>query len=301
MDQENMQLQPSNSPGASVVRPSQDDTAGALGARSCPACGASAQSIPATYIYALGRIEARFPSIAVEKEFAQITRRSENEGKTDNQVFHRILAARENRYLTRQMCWVMKVQGIETYVLHPRDPADFELLIGAIRPDPGPGDIDLVIGLQGPLAPPESCNGLSVPIVAFDQIYSFSRDAIIGAIPKPEQASTEQFRPAAEEVFDRIVQLTDNAGATDEQRALNYLAVRYPAIYARTAEQFVRDFSLVEVAVRFSRVSDTRRIADIIFSFTNRTTDFNEKFFVRVDVTEEFPFLSTKWSPYLVH
>ena len=128
-----------------------------------------------------------------------------------------------------------------------------------------------------------------------------SRLAHFSAIPKPEQAPAEQFHPAAEEVFDRIVQLADNAGATDEHRALNYLAVRYPPIYARTAEQFVRDFSLVEVEVRFSRVSATRRIADVIFSFTNRTTDFNERFFVRVDVTEEFPFLLMKWSPYLVH
>ena len=32
--------------------------------------------------------------------------------------------------------------------------------------------------------------------------------------------------------------MTDNAGATDEHRALNYLAVRYPAIYAKAAEAF---------------------------------------------------------------
>ena len=31
---------------------------------------------------------------------------------------------------------------------------------------------------------------------------------------------------------------------------------------------------------------------------SNRNTDFTEKFFVRVDVTEEFPFLVTKMSPY---
>lgn len=30
----------------------------------------------------------------------------------------------------------------------------------------------------------------------------------------------------------------------------------------------------------------------------NRNTNFIEKFFVRVDVTEEFPFLATKLSPY---
>ena len=45
------------------------------------------------------------------------------------------------------------------------------------------------------------------------------------------------------------MQLTDNAGATDEHRALNYLAMRYPAIYAKAAEKFGADFSLTGVEV----------------------------------------------------
>ncbi len=39
-------------------------------------------------------------------------------------------------------------------------------------------------------------------------------------------------------------------------------------------------------------------MVDVIFSYTNRSTDFTEKFYVRVDVSEEFPFLVTKMSPY---
>jgi hypothetical protein len=45
-------------------------------------------------------------------------------------------------------------------------------------------------------------------------------------------------------------------------------------------------------------LSGTRSIVDVIFSFTNRNTDFTEQFFVRTDITEEFPFLVTKLSPY---
>ena len=105
-------------------------------------------------------------------------------------------------------------------------------------------DIDVVIGMRGPIAPPELCNGLMVPIVVFDQIYSFDRDALIKAIPRPEKMTAKQFEAAAGEVFDRILQMTDNAGATDEHRALNYLAMRYPGIYAKAAEEFARDFSL---------------------------------------------------------
>ena len=155
-----------------------------------------------------------------------------------------------------------------------------------------------MIGIRGPIAPPDQCNGLMVPIVAFDQIYSFDRDALIKAIPKPAQTTAAGFGPTAEELFSRVMQLTDNAGATAEHRAVNYLAMRYPAIYAKTAEKFAESFSLTEVDVRPSPLSSTRNIVDVIFAYTNRTTDFEEKFYVRVDVTEEFPFLVTKMSPY---
>lgn len=264
----------------------------------CPTCSGRAASMPVSFVYALGRVEARFPSLAAEKEFAQATGRAETARKTDQETFHTVLSKRENRYLVRQLCWVLTIQGLETYLLQPRDPADIDLLVEAICPAPSPNDIDVVIGLRGPIAPPEMCNGLMVPIVAFDQIYSFHRDALIKAIPKPEKTTAAQFGPAAEELFNRIMQMTDNAGATDEHRALNYLAMRYPAIYAKAAEEFALDFSLTGVEVRPSPLSSTRNIVEVIFSYTDRKTDFTEKFFVRVDVTEEFPFLVTKLSPY---
>jgi hypothetical protein len=251
-----------------------------------------------SYVYAIGRVEARFPNLAAEKEFAQVTGRTETAGKTDQQTFHAVLSKPENRYLVRQLCWLLSIQGLETYLLRPRDPADINLLVEALRPEPSPNDIDVVIGLRGPIAPADMCNGLLLPLVAFDQIYSFDRDALIQAIPKPDTTAAEQFGPAAEELFDRILQMTDNAGATAEHRALNYLAMRYPAIYAKAAEEFGRDFSLTGVQVRPSPLSSARTIVDVIFAYTNRNTDFTEKFFVRCDVTEEFPFLVSKMSPY---
>jgi hypothetical protein len=271
----------------------------------CPTCGGAGAAgvspdgtgMP-SFVYAIGRVEARFPKLAAEKEFAQATGRTDSAGKTDQQTFHAVLSERENRYLIRQLCWVLTIQGLETYLLAPRDPADIDLLVEAIRPAPSPNDIDVVIGVRGPIAPPEMCNGLMVPIVVFDQIYSFDRAGLIQAIPKPDKISAEQFGPAAEELFNRIMQTTDNAGATDEHRALNYLAMRYPGIYGKAAEEFGRDFSLTGVEVRPSPLSSTRNIVDVIFSYTNRNTDFTEKSFVRVDVTEEFPFLVTKMSPY---
>jgi hypothetical protein len=168
----------------------------------------------------------------------------------------------------------------------------------AVRPLPSPLDLDVVVGVRGPIAPPEMCNGLMVPIVAFDQIYSFDREALIKSIPRPEKMTAKEFGPAAEELFDRIMLSTDNAGLDYEDRARNYLAVRYPAIYTTAAEAFARNSSLTALDVQPSPLSTTRKVVDVILSFTNRNTDVVDKFFTRVDVTEEFPFLVTKMSPY---
>ena len=105
----------------------------------------------------------------------------------------------------------MTIEGFETYILVPHDPADLDLLIEAVRGTPSPSDLDVVIGIRGPIAPPEMCNGLMVPIVVVDQIYSFDRQELIKAIPKPEKGSAKDFAPAAEELFDRIMQMADNA------------------------------------------------------------------------------------------
>jgi hypothetical protein len=52
------------------------------------------------------------------------------------------------------------------------------------------------------------------------------------------------------------------------------------------------------VEVQPSRLSNTRQIVDVILTYTNRQTDVAEKYLVRVDVTEEWPFLVTKQTPY---
>lgn len=276
---------PQHTPGEPVARPS------------APA-HVPEPSPPASFVFALGQVDPRFPSLAVEKEFAQVTGRADTAGQTDRQALHTILADRANRYLVRQMCWVFTIEGLETYLLAPRDSADFELLVETVRSGPRPTDVDAVIGVQGPLASPEVCNGLMVPIVVFDQLYSFDRDELIHQIPRPEDSPEEKFRATTAELLDRIMQMADNAGATDEHRALNYLAVRYPAIYAKAAEAHGAESALTAVDTRRSHLSSARTIIEVIFSYTHRRTDVTEKSFVRVDVTEEFPFLVTKLSAY---
>jgi len=172
----------------------------------CPTCAVPMQLNPANnnvttsaYVYALGRIEPRFPRLSVEKEYAQAAGRGETAGLTDRQALQTVLSEPQNRYLARQLCWVLTIEGLDTYILQPKDPADLQVLVESLSSTPQPLDVDVVVGLRGPIAPPDLCNGLMVPIVSFDQIYSFDRDSFIKSIPRPEKIPAEEFRPAAAE------------------------------------------------------------------------------------------------------
>lgn len=250
------------------------------------------------FVYALGQIEPRFPTLAVEKELAQVAGQDDASGLTDRQVLQSLLSEPGNRYLARQLCWVFTVQGLDTYILRPRVPGDIDLLVEAVRPTPRRTDIDVVIGVLGPIAPPDLCNALMLPIAIFDHIYSFDLEALLGAIPRAAKVKADQWEAATDEVFSRITQMNDNAGATDADRALNYLSVRYPAIYHKAAEKFAANSSLTAVEVRPSRLSGARDIVDVVFAYTDRSTDVTDKLFARVDVTEEFPFLVSKLAPF---
>jgi len=312
MEQNEVKEQPVNQAGdvnasPAIVSAPASRTGMALspqaGGGTCATCGGALESYSngtgmTSYIYALGRVEPRFPSLGVEKEFAMATGRAQTTGLTDRQALHDVLSKPENRYLVRQLCWVLTIEGLETYILQPRDPADFSLLVAALRPTPRPTDVDAVIGLRGPIATPEMCNGLTVPMVLLDQMYSFDIDSLVKSIPRPKEIPEKEFAQVAEELFMRIIQMADNAGATDEHRALNLLALRDRFIYAKAVEEVGANSSLTAVEVRPSTLSGVRKILEVIFSYTHRQTDVAEKFFVRVDVTEEFPFLVTKLSPY---
>jgi hypothetical protein len=303
MNEQLVTLAPGAPDAPAAVPSGVTPAANVLSPQACPTCGTGLASnggatAAAGYVYAIGRIEPRFPRLSVEKEFAQATGRAETAGLTDRAAIQKVLSQRENRYLARQLCWVMTIEGLETYILIPRDRTDFDLLVESLRAAPSPVDLDCVIGVRGPIATPDVCNGLLVPIVAFDQIYSFDRDSLIKAIPRPDKIPAAEFGAAAAEVFDRLMQIADNVGASDESRAMNYLAVRYQSIYASAVDAFARNASLTSVDVVRSRLSGTRNVVDVVFSYTNRNTDVTEKQFVRVDVTDEFPFLVTKLSPY---
>ena len=115
------------------------------------------------YVYAIGQVEPRFPNLAIHREYAQVVGRYDTQGRTDRQTMQFVLSQRENRYLARGRCagYSFTVEQLPMYLLVPRDPADIDLLIETLRADSREQDLDVLIGIRGPLYPPTHAEGWS--------------------------------------------------------------------------------------------------------------------------------------------
>ena len=68
----------------------------------CASCGAAAESngyeaTAPSFVFAIGRVEMRFPTLAVEKEFAQATSRADTKGLTAIGQFLVLSATKRSR------------------------------------------------------------------------------------------------------------------------------------------------------------------------------------------------------------
>ncbi|MFF8652654.1 cyanobactin maturation protease PatG family protein [Streptomyces huasconensis] len=251
------------------------------------------------YAFAIGQIRARFRDPGVEKEFTQVMGATDTKGLTTDEVLREVLARPENRYLARQMQYVLTIQGVDTYDVVPRYSDDYDKLISAVRPAPTPLDLDVVVGVRGPLATADSCNGFALPVLEFHQLYSFDRPTLFKAIQKPSGMSAARFRATADEVLTKILQITENAGATPEDRAANFVACRYEAVYLKTFEAFAGDYALTSIDVRPAAVGGDQDVMSFTVSYTSRTTDLTEKNSVLVATRYMNPYLLTRLGPSL--
>ena len=196
------------------------------------------------YVYAIGKISFRFPNMSLEKELRQASGRKAEDlkGNAMPEVLSKTLTDPNNRYIARQLCWIFEIENLPTYIIVPSHSDDIDRFIQGLRVAPEPNDIDVIIGRRGPIAGPERCNGLILPTVAVDQLYSFDRDTLIESIHKSKETNNKQFFKTADAVVEHVRQLADNVGSTDEHRAINYLTVRYDQIYTKTQLMQDRNF-----------------------------------------------------------
>jgi hypothetical protein len=336
-----------------VTRPAQMVTP-AHGPSGC-ACGApggictceSIGSSPSRFIYVLGTVDIKFPDQSISEELETVSRSTPEIGaqrpnESLRRYYWRVLSFKKDsdrtlpaRYVARQVCWVLKVEGQIAYYLSLRDLDDLPDLISCLkRPEPGVDlqpeddpedyqqgedhkqqhqDLDLFVGSSS-LNPADMCPGVTAPILAVDQLCSFKKKDILAWCKKTPStdvlaapaAARRRGRAAAvagepdapaERLFRILAQSADNLGDRDEWRALNYLAVRYKPIYEKYADM-ADEYDLDSVKVATSRLWRETRIVDAVFAFRQKNTGVVQKFFVRVDVGHLFPMIINQLAEY---
>jgi PatG C-terminal len=174
----------------------------------------------------------------------------------------------ENRYLARRLVWVLVVQGQDTFYLKPNEPSEFKLLLEAAA-----AEFSLVVGTGN--APADQKN---LPTVWFNQIYHFNLNGFFQNLCEhlgPDE-SRGQAQPVIEicrDRFERIIYTANNAGHQSPFRALNYLAVRYPAIYGETSKIIQQqNLKLIGLEVHHSQLNFGRKVENVIFAFKDGQT-----------------------------
>jgi hypothetical protein len=280
-----------------------------VGQSVCASCGAPtaggagvAAALPVSAtgapVYAVGRLEARFRNLGVEKEFQQLGGWVSGAEVTNDQLLQ-VLGAADNDYLARCLCWVFVIGGVDAFAVEGRDSADYQRLTRALPPaEDADKVVHAVVGSVG--SGISDCDPAGGPAVLPDMLLWFTVEEFLAALHEGNEEdpdADEVFRAAARDLFDRLTKRTRNRGLTDEHRALNYVTLRYSALYRAVAEARRDNKSLVGVDAHRLPPSGARRLAAVRLVFRSARTDIVEKFECVVDVTDRFPFLVSALSP----
>jgi len=275
----------------------------------------------------IGTIKPAFPSLSVEKEFLQaieppippVDPLTIPSPQSDAWYFQ-VLSKTANLYIAREMCWQFRMDAVSPYLVIPRSQNELLGIISASAPTPiNVVDFDVVIGRMGPAAPPEMCNGLVVPTIVCDESFDFTNQQYIAAIiEKLKQGSggVNPINPPVPNpdpklvafVFSTVLRMADNTGDTNNFRATNFLAVRYLQVYVLAYNMLTNNFSpkladpagyfLNSVSVKPAPVQGNQVIVDVVFAFLGQSTNTLIRWFCRVNVSGEFPFLVLPLTPY---
>jgi hypothetical protein len=249
------------------------------------------------YFYGVGIITADFPSLNVEKEFYQAAPANAPNPPTQRILFD-ILSKSENLYLAREMCWKFVINGgVTSFLIKPKSEIELYSMISAIEPGSSI-KLTAIIGEKGPISTPEMCNGLELPIIICEKVFSYSINSILDNIVN-DKISYQQ----AQYIFSRMIPLVDNTGDTDAFRAINFLSLNYYEIYRNiyTAEELNNDPDVVVyftgVQSHPSLVQGDSKLIDIIYSYSKSSEQI--KYVCRVDISGMYPFLVNPIVPYI--
>lgn len=261
----------------------------------------------ATPIYALGRLETRFPTLGFRQEF--ICRLNTLKPGGGDPLDETILPRDEPRstiahvlkvfpHLARSIHFYISVDEELCYWFQPTDQKMLDQVIEALALMDHPDAQVAAIGTKTPnagvltelgtsaqvlacsLIEPFSIFGCHNGIIDPDSLYAMFRNALIAACSNENDCSSLDSPSKFAEILHRIVGVPGNIGDQPEHRALNYLALHYPGAYLLAAHSAAIETQLLRKGPR----------SVVQISFIHETKSVIGT--VKIDVTDEWPFLS---------
>ena len=247
------------------------------------------------FVYSSGTLVPHFSDEGDRREFE--TRAREMERPIND--FFSILS--KHRYLARRICWVLMVNERPTGILLPRSGSEVDEFIEGLGPEQHTNYAVIVTGLRGSTAPPDKCDGLEVPMVSVTDLNYFTQEALLQSIRDEASRSSgynaSDLEPAIQRVW-MLGGIWKNPGFDDEQRAINFAALRNTFLYERTVymdKQTTTSYWLQSISAHVHETMDGRSIANVDATYENSNNQ-SRTFRAEVDVTDLFPFLSKSLS-----
>jgi len=288
-------------------------------------CGAGGQFVCAgdlgEPVYAWGTVEATFPSLSIEKEFFQAIDPADaagfdpsdtldlwrlNEIARSSPTIYKVLSRPENLFIAREMCWFLAgADDTHLWTIRPRNDQEVARLVAAIEPDQnGNKQTQLVVGRRSPIPGNPLCNG--APAITFNRLYPRTAadlvTELLAAYPSLAQAK-DQVQP----LVDDLLALAPGAGADGEQRALDYLLLNELDLYYQTYQLRYNcrapnpnGFELTGLQPVSRQNGDGREQVDIVLAYQGNDTGTLSRWYYRVDVSGDFPYMVQGWRRYVV-
>ena len=258
------------------------------------------------FIYAVGIIKPIFPNDGLLKAFNTAARSLDVSDKDYYKVFSYINKSTQvapYRYIAEQISWILSIKNKHTYQIMPRTHIELTDMIESLKPEENSLQAvnSIVIGLEGASQTPVD-NGPTLPSVICNQVYFFTMEKLHDDIKKSVSAGTL----AIQDVIKQL-EFEPNLGNTPTDRAKNYLAFRYPTIYKQTdtlktqknnIDSKVDSYSLVDIKTKNNKRGDDRILIDVSFQYQSNNQKEKIFFHCDVDVSEQYPFISTKLSQF---
>jgi len=247
------------------------------------------------YLYAIGHLDVRFPSLAIEREYQQRERAIPDLPQHPRNA--RLLAVlQKNPHLSMRVSYILLIGGTPVFALTPSSGFLKDAFFKALEHSHEAEHFCAVIGRVGGFTDPASYGGLLLTLVAVDQLYPFAASEWVKGLKEVAKPALQSrkieasgFQTVSQGIFREVMNMPDNIGMTDGHRALNYLLLQHPGMFLAAAERSGHLLDRIETRV-MQGVGGRRHVA-VILSFLDRATNVPERVYCTVDITEEWPFV----------